>query len=238
MTRPTPTVPASLGLLILRVVVGVGLMHHGIDTLFGTVPAPEQPAATTSEDTAPPAVPGEETPGEVTPGEEAPGEETPGEVTPGEEAPGEETPGEVTPAEEAPAEEAPAEAPAPQSRIARFQDFVAKEFDFLPEPRIWALVAKWTELAGGALLLLGLLTRVAALFAAGTMGFAVYLHWWVQGLPFFVGQGETGGSFELAALYGAGAACLLLCGAGRLSIDRMLLGKGPHDEDEPPRTKR
>lgn len=81
---------------------------------------------------------------------------------------------------------------------------------------LWmATLAAWSELAGGALMGLGLLTRVAALMCAGVMMvavFKVHLH-----------QGWSGLEFPLLCL--AGCISLLLSGAGRLSVDNKIAGR-------------
>jgi len=101
----------------------------------------------------------------------------------------------------------------------------------MPQPELMAAVAKWTELVGGAMLALGLLSRLAALVVTINMIVAVYVHAVVNSDPFFRGHGSEGGSWELAALYLAGAFCILTCGAGKLSVDEIVFGD---DEETPP----
>ncbi len=81
-----------------------------------------------------------------------------------------------------------------------------------PMPAIFAWSATASELVGGLLLALGLLTRPSAFFIACTMGVAVvYQH---ANDPF---SGK-----EKALLFGAIALCFLCIGAGRWSIDAAL----------------
>jgi putative oxidoreductase len=82
-------------------------------------------------------------------------------------------------------------------------------------------VAAFTEFFGGTLLILGLLTRLAALGCAIDMGVAVikvHLHAGLKGHP-----GQTGFEFPLALF--AIALMLVFTGSGLLSFDRVI-GKG------------
>ncbi len=81
-----------------------------------------------------------------------------------------------------------------------------------PLPGVMAWVAALAELAGGALLMLGWLTRPAALALCGDMAMAISRVHWKNGL---VGQG--GYEFALACL--AGLLALLFGGPGAISID-------------------
>lgn len=86
----------------------------------------------------------------------------------------------------------------------------------LPFPIFFSYVAAYTELIGAPLLILGLLTRPAALGLFATMVVAMYHHIKVAGLsiPYL----------ELSALY---AACFLgfaVNGSGLLGIDALLAG--------------
>ena len=84
----------------------------------------------------------------------------------------------------------------------------------------WALAyaSAYAELAGAALLLVGLFTRWAALALTVVLGTAVFGVHWAYGLR------GTGG-FELPLSLLGGAAALVLLGGGWLSADRNLLGK-------------
>ena len=89
----------------------------------------------------------------------------------------------------------------------------------LPEPELLAWLSGLTELVGGALLAVGLLTRPAALAVAVNMA--------VAGLWFHQVQGDPYSARELALFYLAAAFCLLLTGPGRISLDRALGGGEP-----------
>ena len=84
----------------------------------------------------------------------------------------------------------------------------------------WALAyaAAYAELAGAALLLVGLFTRWAGLALAALLGFAIVRVHWVYGL-------RGPGGFELPLVLCAGALALAFLGGGWLSLDRSLLGK-------------
>jgi putative oxidoreductase len=79
---------------------------------------------------------------------------------------------------------------------------------------LWMGAAAFAELVGGALVVLGLLTRVGAFFLAFVMAIAILgVHWGV-----FFGKG--GMEYPLALF--AMAFALLISGAGQLSIDQKL----------------
>ncbi|MDO7868859.1 DoxX family protein [Nocardioides jiangxiensis] len=81
-----------------------------------------------------------------------------------------------------------------------------------------ATFAVVAELGGGALILLGLCTPLAALLVAADMAGAF---WFVhRGTEVFVGDG----GWELVAGLGAAALALFAVGAGALSVDALLLG--------------
>ena len=93
----------------------------------------------------------------------------------------------------------------------------------LPAPHAMAWAAIVAELAGGALLAVGFLTRLWAFMILCTMGVAiakVHLH-------------QDYHAIEPAALYGAIAVAFLLGGPGRISVDGMLFGKGKKEETPP-----
>lgn len=83
-------------------------------------------------------------------------------------------------------------------------------------------LAAISEFAGGILLILGLLTRIAAFGIICTMVVAIYTHAIVMHDPFV---NPKGGSFELASVYLAIALLLITIGAGRYSVDRLLSGR-------------
>ena len=81
-----------------------------------------------------------------------------------------------------------------------------------------APIAPFAELIGGGLLVLGLVTPLAALLVIGTMVGAVSYHMGF-GQPFVAGGGP---SYELAALHLVAALTVLLAGPGGFSIDRFV----------------
>lgn len=80
------------------------------------------------------------------------------------------------------------------------------------EPRILAWVTGITELGGGALLVLGLFTPLAAAGVLAVMANAIAVKW---GSGFFGAQGV-----ELEAAYAAMAFAALFAGPGRVAIDK------------------
>lgn len=77
-------------------------------------------------------------------------------------------------------------------------------------------VIAYAELIGGALLILGLATRVvAAVFVLDMVGALFIVH-----LP--AGVFAADGGYELVAILGAASLALLIAGAGRLSLDAIL----------------
>lgn len=81
-----------------------------------------------------------------------------------------------------------------------------------PLPYFFAWAAGLSELAGGALLLIGLLTRPAAFFAFFTMCVAFFGVHFRDPFP----------QQEKALLYGFLALCFMLAGGGEWSVDAML----------------
>jgi putative oxidoreductase len=88
-------------------------------------------------------------------------------------------------------------------------------------PEVMAWLAAFAELAGGALLALGLLTRPACLAIITTMGVAAFVAH--KDDPFFA---MGGASKEPALMYLLAAAGILFTGAGRFSFDYIALGSG------------
>lgn len=92
-----------------------------------------------------------------------------------------------------------------------------------PVPGFLQAAAALSEFGGGALLILGLLTPVAAFFLACTMIVAIGTYHLPAGHPFV---NLTGGpSYELAAGYLAAVLALLLAGPGKLSLDALLFDR-------------
>lgn len=101
-------------------------------------------------------------------------------------------------------------------------DDVARFFASLeiPAPYANAVLVSSVELAGGALLLVGLGTRIAALLLAGVMAVAIV----TAKLPEVHGVVELAGTIELAYL--TVFAWLVVAGPGRASVDHLLLDHG------------
>ena len=105
-------------------------------------------------------------------------------------------------------------------KIQNATSWMGSDSEFPPALQACAAVA---EFGGGAGLIVGFLTPLAALGIAVTMGVAIAKVHLPAGHPFVDAQG--GHSYELAAVYLAGALAILLVGAGRFSVDRCLFGK-------------
>lgn len=89
-------------------------------------------------------------------------------------------------------------------------------------PGILLALAALSEFGGGLALILGLLTRLAALGIACTMVGAVHMHLVVMGDPFVAMGG--GRSYELAAVFLVIAVLFVAAGPGALSLDRKIFG--------------
>ncbi len=90
----------------------------------------------------------------------------------------------------------------------------------VPAAQISAPLVAGLELAGGIALILGVLTRiVAALLALNMLGALFLVH-----AP--AGVFADKGGYELVLLLAAAALALALTGAGRVSVDRALFGRG------------
>jgi putative oxidoreductase len=90
-------------------------------------------------------------------------------------------------------------------------------FPFMRPTWLWLGAAAIGELVGGALVLLGLFTRVGAFLITCSMLTAILgVHW-----PAFFAPG--GMEFALACL--GGALALLIAGGGQASADRMIGGR-------------
>jgi putative oxidoreductase len=86
----------------------------------------------------------------------------------------------------------------------------------LPYPYPFALLVAVTELAGGALLILGGLTRWVALALAIDMGVAIWKVHYLNG--FFLSSGR-GHGVEFALVLAGAMLCLMMTGPGALSWD-------------------
>ena len=87
---------------------------------------------------------------------------------------------------------------------------------FMRPSSLWLGAAAISELAGGILILLGLLTRVGAFLIICVMATAILVLWPAYFAP---------AGFELAAAFLAIALSLLISGGGQASIDRMIGGR-------------
>ncbi|MFA7667008.1 MAG: DoxX family protein [Burkholderiaceae bacterium] len=90
---------------------------------------------------------------------------------------------------------------------------MVESLGFVPGP-LWAVLLAATEFIGGILLVLGLLTRPAALATTVVLLVTVYFHWIVQS------QGWAGS--EKSILWAAMTFLLLMRGGGAFSIDSRL----------------
>lgn len=94
-------------------------------------------------------------------------------------------------------------------------DFIKHVAD-LGLPRWVAVWAAWSELAGGVLLGVGLATRLAALVGGAALLVVEFRGVWSRGFE----------AIELPVLALAACLSLVLSGAGKLSIDHRLFGRG------------
>lgn len=118
-----------------------------------------------------------------------------------------------------------------------FVTFIVKPyFGFLPgSPELWSAIHDYAEFWGGALLVIGLLTRPAAFTLFVTMCGAVYFHlastgW--QGFPF--GHVESYSyNFEEPVLYAFIFLLFFFNGAGPVSVDAAIYSQigGESDQD-------
>merc|ERR1711990_410556 len=104
---------------------------------------------------------------------------------------------------------------------------VAKFFGFLPgPPQFWTLSAAATQIAGAALLSVGVFSRPVALSMSATMITAVIFHLLNTGgeaFPLGVPKAHSY-NFELAAMYVFVLGYFSVAGAGKYSIDEQVLG--------------
>ena len=81
-----------------------------------------------------------------------------------------------------------------------------------PLPTVFAWAAALSEFVGGLLIAVGLATRPAALFVAGTMAVAAFV----------AHAGDPFGDREMALVYLTGALALVATGGGRYALDRLV----------------
>ena len=84
----------------------------------------------------------------------------------------------------------------------------------LPFPIISSYIAAYSEIYGSWLVIVGLLTRFAALSIVGTIGVAIYHAIVTAGFNIYL--------LELLVLYMGGALCILLLGGGDFALDIFL----------------
>lgn len=105
--------------------------------------------------------------------------------------------------------------------------------DGAPIPAVGAWPSWWAamiQLIGGALVLIGLGTRPAALLCSGSMAFAYFTVHQPKGLLPIINDGEPAVMFCWAFLL------IAVCGAGPWALDRLFVRQGPRRERraEPP----
>lgn len=113
-------------------------------------------------------------------------------------------------------------------------DGTAAGFDGMgiPMPELAAHFATWVELVGGGLLVLGLLTPLAAVLVIGDMAGAFWYAHREGGV--FV----TDGGWELVLMIGLLALTLVATGAGRLSADGIIAGRTQPETSSAPEPDR
>merc|ERR1711904_183218 len=104
---------------------------------------------------------------------------------------------------------------------------VAKFFGFLPgPPQFWTLSAAATQIAGAGLLGLGVLSRPVAASMSATMIVAVIFHLLNTGgedFPLGIPKAHSY-NYELAAMYVLVLGYFSVSGAGKYSVDELVLG--------------
>lgn len=183
--------------------------------------------------TPPPEAGGPET-GETAP---PPDEETGAAPPPEEGGPAESQEEQADPAEQ-PGDDAAAEPGTAKGmhRVTLMVDNAGWPADSPLSPKLLGVIAAVTEMVGGAMLLVGLFSRLWALGLAFTMGVAFYLTSFsaIAATPMPFDFVQNMGAFQSAALQLALFALafgVLLTGAGGLSLDRLLFKRGGEADD-------
>jgi putative oxidoreductase len=108
-----------------------------------------------------------------------------------------------------------------------YPKFVGRRLEHIDEmvhinhlPAYFVYIAGVLEVGGGAMLIAGLFTRILGLLLAGEMAIAMW-----KGEQFFQNPMAVD-KYELALALGVGAFALATFGAGSISLDRALFGKG------------
>ena len=104
----------------------------------------------------------------------------------------------------------------------------------VPLPVFMGYVVTLTEVLGGLLLIIGLLSRLAALALAIEMVFTILLV--KTHVGFISSSGGAGAEFDLALM--AGFVAILLMGPGRLSLDHVFGFEGNVVQEEAARSQR
>ena len=85
----------------------------------------------------------------------------------------------------------------------------------LPFPVFFSYIAAFSEIVGSWLIIFGLATRFGALAILGTVSFGIYHALVTAGFNIYL--------LELLVLYWGGAACIVLNGGGKFSIDHLIV---------------
>ncbi len=88
----------------------------------------------------------------------------------------------------------------------------------IPLPMLSAVLVASAETVGGVMLIVGFMTRFAAATQVIAMLVAIFMVHWSNGLT-------ANGGYQWALLLAAAAFTLMMDGAGRYSVDRMMSGK-------------
>lgn len=91
----------------------------------------------------------------------------------------------------------------------------------IPFPVTMSYLAAFSEIGGSWLLITGLGTRLGALAIMGTVSFGIYHAIMTSGFNIYL--------LELLVLYWGGAACIVLNGGGKFSIDHLIKERFMYD---------